>query len=728
MGTARRVRLRNLLLERLHTELRSLGDMGKGFAGATVGWMGDLRNAAGDYSKAYVRAEHEIAAAIKSHIDLLKDLNTSFNPKLGTEPKGSSSAGFTPPVINDAIDQNRLLAQAESENAATSDRLADAKEKATVAESKLATAIKMTTSVAADQSAQQALDKQKLADISEQYGILNNAIYTETRMQTADVAAHKASIPAYEGAKDALLSFTHAHAGAKDMSEADKETMTALKAIYDAAKTTFDSTASVVRTVTDTLRSHREEAARDAAQQYELAHATEIAAAAAQKAWDTFTTDEQNKMGDDLQTFQMTNSQKVAFCANAIAQMGAVSAANLEQMKSDYQAEESAFKSMISEEVAARKAALEKEEAITQTFLSDMLTEHKTFGEEVKAILASMVKDYVDAMSKMLFSNAQPNSGSFFQQLFGAISPQNSSATGTFSTSVSKFQQAVDAFSRLGETGRTGGGGILPLTGGQALATQQTPSGTALVTLTGGVDAEEIASDVNKAGGTTTPVAGDTMTSYANPGAPGSPINMGWTPQAAMALSQSMNQANTAGWGVGEGQGAFTPAWGVGVAPGAPSSSGMTAGQGVGAALMGYGIGENVNSLMYPNELRRQGFTAGLGGALGDVGGTMVAGPVGGFIGAILGSLIGGLFGPHETAAQEPDVSEPNYGTQWTYGQFVSNMLGTYGTYNGQYVAAQQGYSQYYGNKSMESDLVQTLQTLPKDLSPAIEGVSATSS
>jgi hypothetical protein len=78
-----------------------------------------------------------------------------------------------------------------------------------------------------------------------------------------------------------------------------------------------------------------------------------------------------------------------------------------------------------------------------------LLTEHKTFGEEVKSITASWLKDYVDAMSKLLVpttgaEGGQSSSGfaQFFQGFFGSQSGASNS--------------------------------------GQAIATQQTPSGTLL--------------------------------------------------------------------------------------------------------------------------------------------------------------------------------------------------------------------------------------------------------
>lgn len=57
----------------------------------------------------------------------------------------------------------------------------------------------------------------------------------------------------------------------------------------------------------------------------------------------------------------------------------------------------------------------------------------------------------------------------------------------------------------------------------------------------------------------------------------------------------------------------------------------------------------------------------------------------------LLSGIIGGLFGNHETPAEEPDISEPTYGTQWSYGQFVADVTGAPGTFNGQVINPQQG-------------------------------------
>jgi hypothetical protein len=277
----------------------------------------------------------------------------------------------------------------------------------------------------------------------------------------------------------------------------------------------------------------------------------------------------------------MTNSQKVAFYANAIAQMGAVSAANVEHMKSDYQAEESAFKAMLDAEVAAYKATLEKEQQAT-TFFSDLLTEHKTFGEEVKSIVNSWLKDYVDAMSKVLVpttgaaGGGQSTSGfaQFFQGFFGggAASSQTQSTT-QFSGSVTKFQQAVDAFSRLSAPG--GGAGtpasfstnatdannpaattqwldtVSTATYDTPIYVAESPGGAAQTVAsygqvnpavtTGGAGIATPGMSAAQYAAALAPIAGDTMSSYFAMPASGS-MQIGW---------DSSNASSAAPWGVG---------------------------------------------------------------------------------------------------------------------------------------------------------------------------------
>lgn len=688
--------------------------------------------------------------AIKALADSLKNLgHLSHNPTMD-QTTGGGGSGFTPPVLNDAIDENRLETQAEQENERVTSALADAKDHAEVSEAALTAAMKASTTVAGEQSAQATLDTQKIADLADQRKILNDAIYTETRMLGADSAAHQEATVRYEAAKNALTSFTQAHAGEKNMAESDKETIVALRAAYQAAEQEMEKTGSVVKSLTNEIRQHREESARDAAAQIELASASRDAAASALRDWDKFFTAEQQKMADDAATANMSERQKVAYYAQgyaaelnlaqthfaqlqelyaedvaaahagdtakvrslqlAMAQMQTLIQQETDLAKQYYQDDYDAYKSMLQQEVDARKAVIDKEEQMTQTFLDDILTEHKSFGEEMKSILNSWVKDYIDAMSKMMFptnAGTAPSSNpfaQFFSGFFGADSSQSGSLTTAGTTlhtaGISLQQAALD----LKGVGGGSGGGIL-----SQIQAVDTPTGPAIPTYAAGINADEYASDWASAGAGQSDfqLGPSGMMQIGTFGTPTSSDLLNIDPYAAIDQSIDggipLSQTNVGSTGT--------------------TSALQQAGSALQEALMGYMIGQSINQLENPNEMPGQssGTWAGIGGAIGDVGGTMVAGPVGGMIGAILGSLIGGLFGSHETAAQMPDVSEPNYGTQWNYGQFVSNMEGTYGYYNGQYVQAQQGYNIYTGGTSMADQLTESLKDLPKNLSPVVE-------
>jgi hypothetical protein len=52
-------------------------------------------------------------------------------------------------------------------------------------------------------------------------------------------------------------------------------------------------------------------------------------------------------------------------------------------------------------------------------------------------------------------------------------------------------------------------------------------------------------------------------------------------------------------------------------------------------------------------------------------------------------------------------------------------MIGTYGTYNGQTIQAQQAYNQYEGGTPEGQQVYQELADLPKNLSPVVEGLAS---
>ncbi|HEY1680225.1 MAG TPA: hypothetical protein VGF98_01095 [Candidatus Tumulicola sp.] len=136
------------------------------------------------------------------------------------------------------------------------------------------------------------------------------------------------------------------------------------------------------------------------------------------------------------------------------------------------------------------------------------------------------------------------------------------------------------------------------------------------------------------------------------------------------------------------------------------TTGGKIAGNIIGGAAQGYALGG-----MEQTSAGNSSDWGAVGGALGSAA-SMIPG-IGPIIGALLpaaGGILGGLFGNHETAADEPDV----YDTQ-NYGQFVSNMNGTTGTYNGVTINAQPQYNRADGALPMSQQMVAWAQKNPND-------------
>lgn len=88
------------------------------------------------------------------------------------------------------------------------------------------------------------------------------------------------------------------------------------------------------------------------------------------------------------------------------------------------------------------------------------------------------------------------------------------------------------------------------------------------------------------------------------------------------------------------------------------------------------------------------------GGLVGYGAGFALGGPAGAQIGGMVGGLFGGLFGNHTNPLDEPDV----YDTQ-NYGQFVANINGAPGTFNGTTIAPQPQFALSDGEQSMGTQM-----------------------
>jgi hypothetical protein len=106
-------------------------------------------------------------------------------------------------------------------------------------------------------------------------------------------------------------------------------------------------------------------------------------------------------------------------------------------------------------------------------------------------------------------------------------------------------------------------------------------------------------------------------------------------------------------------------------------------------------------------------FSETLGGA-GAIVGAIFGGPVGSAIGQALGSIIGSFFGPHPTAAKDPDMFESQTG----YGQTMANLVGA-----GSASAGANGTS--YNTQSSVTEFIQAMGLTPPSTAPGGNNQSA---
>jgi hypothetical protein len=685
-----------------------------------------LRQGLGDIFHPQVAAAEKLASAMKEIAALAKGVNSLDNNPWSKEPqKGSQSSGYTPPVIADAIQSNKLEAQAQEENAQVSDRLADAKDAAEQAEARLNVAMKLTTSSASEQAAQNELNKQKVADLTGQLGILNPAIAQEQQMLVADNAAKVTAGQQYESLRQHLISVTTALAGQKNISEGTKEAVDQLRGAVDAAKTRYDDASSSVKSLTSEIRTHREEVAKDSAAITDLANTSAYVAAEMARKWGDYYAKEQADLKEFLDTFRLTNEQKVEYYAEAAAQINGIDH-DSEQLRESYlQKYIEAVKATAQQELEAAKQVLDEEKQAVQTTLDDILTEHKSFSDELKSIFDSILKNYVSMLSEMVVKS------NWFQGIahtFGA--PTLPGATTQAPASDAQLQQASQALQSAASQGSqaatqtsqaaTQTGQAATQTGQSATqmsqaATQLDEAASRLGSIVSGGTSD--ATDSNNPLATLSWVANVSQGTYS------SPFYVAESPGGASETLQSILAAPGGAYSAIAAtnpydQVAQIESQATAEEANVPVSGVSAAGKGLGGALSGalegYGIGDMISGLTGENQT-----WGGVGGAvLGGVGGALF-GPVGSAIGGLVGGLLGGLFGNHEQPWQEPDINQPGYG------QFVSNMIGTYGTYNGQYVAAQSPYNVAQGGTPEGKDVFNELAALPKNLSPALAGLAS---
>jgi hypothetical protein len=144
----------------------------------------------------------------------------------------------------------------------------------------------------------------------------------------------------------------------------------------------------------------------------------------------------------------------------------------------------------------------------------------------------------------------------------------------------------------------------------------------------------------------------------------------------------------------------------------AASPSGGSSGGGGGSSIFGAALSGAAMGGVVAGATGGSSVWGSVGGALGGAAGFALGGPVGQAIGSTLGSIVGSMFGPHETAAEEPDVSDTG-----PYGTFVSDINGAPGTFNGSTIDPGSQYWTGAGGTSLGTQIGNWISDNASDLS-----------
>jgi hypothetical protein len=263
----------------------------------------------------------------------------------------------------------------------------------------------------------------------------------------------------------------------------------------------------------------------------------------------------------------------------------------------------------------------------TASFIDEVVVKHKTLKDELQTLYNDMLEAYVQMIAKMIVES------SLFKQAFPWTGGSNS-GSGSNGGVFGAFLSGASGKSGNAPDGSTGS----PL---NVVIASHSP--TALGQTTGwntGVSPSSTTAMLNSSNSSET-IDGTTFSAIA-----GSGMDVNGNPVS--------NNGSAGG--------------------SSPSSIAST----VASAMQAVGLGTVGASVTGGNAT--YGALGGVAGsALGDMVGKLfgaAGGPIGEIAGSLLGGVVGGLFGPHETAADQPDLNDPTWGTDLANWQGQSVVTG----------------------------------------------------
>jgi hypothetical protein len=616
-------------------------------------------NASGGF--AWMQAHNaNVAAAAKP------STSTSYNPKLGGT-QSHSGTGYVEPSSAMETNQTKLDTEATQEAAVVKQFLAEMSQSAAASEDELANKMKLATTVAEYNADAQELNAKKMADLTDEIAVLRGALAQETPMQNQYTAAVNEASEAHTAAVAKLKAYESSAEGAKKQTLAWKEGNEQLTASVHNTQSALEDAQKALKTVTDEIAKHNASLATVMKAYNDLKNAPAETLAAISRKWEEFNNKSQQAMQEDLATFAMTDSQKVAFYLsdlnqmasirdNAADQENALEAKLLEAFKEKNTQKVAFYSTMMGNLVTISQQAEQRQEqdeskliqseeqlysnfystasSKMSSFLDTIVVEHKSMADALKTVYQDIEKYFIDMLAQMLARAiaAMP----IFQSILG--------------------------FLGIGGGGIPGIGGVVPTQpggllgwGSNASVGSGASSSSALASIASSpAIAGAMASAMSPSGGGGGSVAGAVSPDLGFGGAPGGgPITPGqlnalpYSPGAGGAQPYSQN-ASASPLGLSQ------------------ALNSVLKGP-IGKIGLGFGIGDMAAEATGGNSL-----WGSLGGGLGaGLGLLLHANPLIGLGIDLLMGLAGSLFGNHFNPADEPDISQTD-----AWGQANADMQG----------------------------------------------------
>ncbi len=522
-------------------------------------------------------------------------------------------------------------------------RLEEQLKAATRGEGMFAEAVRLARTEGEQKSAQTALEAKQIADLRNEQTLLTSAISKQSdqvfglrgKWFEADAAA-RAAVKAENDYGNATNTGDARTTDQENYLAKLKSTATeAKKAADELAKGLAEVSAQALKngdtlaTVNDKLDAFKEKAPE--------------AAAAASRAWDAFSKRNSETLLEDVRTFGMSNAQKLAFYTDSLARLGALNANNEKEAERLESARTSAFKGELQDRENAHKAFIDNAKATETSFLDDVLSRTKSFGESLHNLWTNIASQLTKNLEATIVGGMGGLNGGL-ASLFGAGGSSS------------------------------GGGGIFGgLLGGSA------SSGIASAKVTNG------ALDVNIKGADPSYLTAVTGSSQGIPGLPS--LGGGSSSGAGGGGLSSLFGGGAGGIGAGLSAGL---GFGTAGAIGGGLISGITGGNKNGSSVGGFLGAGGVAGLLASSP-----FLAPLLATPWGIAAIAAAG--------LGGALLGGLFGGHTPNAQQnPDQA----GDVQSYGQFVTNIGGDpAGHFGNLTIGAQQQYQTTSEGKQIYASL-----------------------